>query len=65
MKLIVLLIAAAFSLVACSHQDAASGAAGTTNPPARIFTNQAGYTFAIGAFSVGGTNVPLTNIMVR
>jgi uncharacterized lipoprotein YajG len=73
MKLILPLVAIAAFLAACSRQHSDSRAVrtydssvvGTTNQPGKIFTTKDGSTIRIVCFTVGGTNVPLTNIQVR
>jgi uncharacterized lipoprotein YajG len=73
MKLIVPLVAVTALLAACSRQHSDSravrasdsSASGTTNQPGKSFTTKDGSTVRIGALTVDGTNVPLTNIQVR
>lgn len=74
MKRIVPLVAVALGLAACSRQQADSGAirtagagasSGATNLPGRVFTNKNGDTFYIGSMTIGGSNVPLTNVQIR
>jgi len=56
-KLIVSLAAVTALLAACSSSP--------PNEPGKVFTTKDGSTVRLGAITVNGTNVPLTEIQVR